>query len=71
MLAVAIGHQRRGYARALKLAVMERGRSEGCIAVISAVHEDNDAMNRLNRSLGGVAERDESDPSYLVWIIDL
>ena len=71
VLAVAIGHQRRGYGRALKTAVMDRARSEGSVGVISTVHEDNDAMNRLNNTLGGIAERDSTDHSYLVWIIDL
>lgn len=71
VLAVALGHHRRGYGRLLKTEVLTRARDAGCVVAISAVHEGNEAMLILNHSLGAVTRRDDAYPSYFNCSIDL
>ncbi|MFN0090808.1 MAG: GNAT family N-acetyltransferase [Acidimicrobiales bacterium] len=71
VVAVAIGHQRRGHGRRLKSEALRRLHGSGHDIVTSAVHEDNEAMLRLNQSFGARFERDSGNPSYLTCVINL
>lgn len=71
VLAIALGHHRRGYGRLLKTEVLARARAAGCVVAISAVHEGNEAMLMLNHSLGATIERDAAYPTYFNCSIDL
>lgn len=71
LVAVAHGNARRGYGRILKEAVLERARLAGAVVVVSIVHWDNDAMIRLNESLGANVERIPGDQDHCRCIIPL
>ncbi len=68
VLAVALGHKKRGYGREMKLEVLGRALGAGVRTVVSVVHEDNSPMHWLNRNLpGGTFERDPVHPEYFLW----
>lgn len=73
LLAVANGHRKRGYARALKISMLDRARKAGATSVVSFVHRDNEAMCALNESLGGRCTLDPGFPrnDYLIYEIRL
>lgn len=64
ILATSIAHRRQGVARALKLAVIDEARIRGYGFLESRVHEDNQAMLRLNRSLGADMRRLPPGPDW-------
>ena len=53
VLATHNGFRRQGFARRLKLAVMQEAPASRVIAITSVVSWKNVAMRRLNRELGG------------------
>jgi GNAT superfamily N-acetyltransferase len=57
VLAVHIDYRRRGFARRLKLALVERAQQENIVAITSIVSWGNVPMLKLNEELG--ASRDE------------
>jgi hypothetical protein len=69
VLAVAIGHQRRGYARRLKLLEIEGARRAGARVVVSTVDWDNEAMLQVNASLGANIERIAGNVSQALCVI--
>ncbi len=76
ILATSITHRRRGVARALKLAVMQEARRRGYRFLESRVHEDNQAMLGLNRSLAADMRRlppgpEWSAPDHISCVIKL
>lgn len=71
VLAVEIGHRRRGYARRLKQVEIDWARRAGARAIASTVHWDNDPMIELNGSLGGSFTPLPDDPMHLRCIIPL
>ena len=64
ILATSITHRRQGVARALKLAVMEEARSRGYRYLESRIHEDNQAILSLNRSLDADMRRLPPGPDW-------
>jgi RimJ/RimL family protein N-acetyltransferase len=54
VVAVAEGHQRRGYGTRLKGLVVEKARTDGAAAITSVVHRDNLAMWRINEQHGAI-----------------
>lgn len=62
VLAVAVGHHRRGHGLELKKAVLAEARLNGCLLVISLVHFDNVGIIRINEILGARIEHDPDDP---------
>lgn len=66
ILATSIDHRGQGIARALKLAVMDEARSRGYRYLESRVHEDNQAMLSLNRSLDADMRRMPPGPDWNV-----
>ena len=69
IVAVALRHQRRGYGRALKQAVLAEAKAAGAVAVASVVHRENSAMIQLNRNLGAVVEDIYDDPDHCRCVI--
>ncbi len=64
VLAVRHGRRHRGYARRLKVAVLDLASAAGAEAVVSYVHVDNDAMLTLNGSLGARIEPVVADDDH-------
>ena len=71
VLAVALGHHRRGVGRLLKSEALRLLAASGYDLVTSVVHEDNEPMIQLNASLGAHFERDPANPEYLLCVIDI
>lgn len=61
VLAVRLGKRRHRYGLQLKTALLTRAWEAGASAVISEVHEDNQAMYDLNRKLGAVMRLGRGD----------
>jgi GNAT superfamily N-acetyltransferase len=71
VLAVRPDARRQGHGRRLKAHVLAEARRAGARAVISAVHEDSDAMLHVNETLGARFTRDPRHGDYLVCVIPL
>jgi GNAT superfamily N-acetyltransferase len=69
VVATRVGWHRRGIARRLKVAMLERAAEAGVVAVVSIVHWDNDPMLALNRSLGGTMRAMPDDPDYGLCVV--
>jgi hypothetical protein len=70
VIAVAIGHQRKGYGLALKRAEIERAKTAGAVAVASIVDRRNVAMIELNKRVGAVIG-DADDPADCTCFVSL
>ena len=71
IIAVAIGHQRRGYGMQLKQRVIDMARAADASWVYSAVHIDNDPMIELNRKFGAKITHDPDSPEHMLCVIPL
>ena len=73
VIAVAEGHAHRGHGSEMKLAVIERARQRGVRTIVSYVHVDNVAAQRMNDALGGRATLDPGDPlkNWLIYVLEI
>ncbi|MBL8777064.1 MAG: hypothetical protein JNK12_14065 [Acidimicrobiales bacterium] len=65
------GASGKGCATRLKDHLVDIAIDDGCVAVASEVHRDNDAMLRINEKLGAHMEWSTPDGSYLACVVPL
>jgi hypothetical protein len=70
IVATAHGYQRRGIALSLKRYVLALAREASVPEVLSNVHFDNDAMQKLNAKLGAQTRMDPNDRHSMICRID-
>lgn len=64
LVAVRLGHQRKGLGKVLKLAVLDEARSAGIEYVVSRVHSENEPMLNINSALGAELIREPATDWY-------
>jgi GNAT superfamily N-acetyltransferase len=69
LIAVRWGHHGRKIGRRLKSEVLTRAQREGVGLLVSRIHEDNEAMRRVNELLGGRTTRPPGEREYLMCTI--